>query len=82
MRSTFYIMIALAFCNSCLSKADYSIEVFETSESGNKLTKISEFDKSADNVDVVLKPDEKFQKITGFGGCPPADHEFLVPLCQ
>lgn len=44
------------------------IEVYETSASGNKLNKIDQFEKAENPIAVKLSPDQKFQKITGFGG--------------
>ncbi|MDT0558457.1 glycoside hydrolase family 30 protein [Ichthyenterobacterium sp. W332] len=52
---------------SCNSN-QLDVEVYETSASGNKLTKLTEF-KSSENVsEITLNPDKTFQKITGFGG--------------
>ncbi len=45
-----------------------AVEVYETSESGNKMTKITEF-VSADSIsNIILNPNKKYQTITGFGG--------------
>ena len=45
------------------------VEVFETSESGNKLTKLSDFSQIKASVDTIrILPEQKFQTITGFGG--------------
>jgi glucosylceramidase len=43
-------------------------EIYETSESGNKLTPLSEFPEAAPGAELRLLPDERFQTITGFGG--------------
>ena len=44
-------------------------EVFETSESGNKLRLLTEFpDEDGETASIVLLPQETFQTITGFGG--------------
>jgi len=53
-------------CND--TKESLTVEVYETSASGNKLTKITPFtsDKEADSIKIL--PNEKFQTITGFGG--------------
>ena len=54
---------------SCTEKqAQLSVEVYETSASGNKLKKITEFSSGNDITAIKLLPDEKFQTITGFGG--------------
>jgi glucosylceramidase len=54
---------------SCIKKEEpLDVEVYETSASGNQLTKITEFP-SVESVDTIqLLPDEKYQKITGIGG--------------
>ena len=43
-------------------------DVYETSESGNKLTKITEFISDVNPSTIKLNPTEQFQTITGFGG--------------
>jgi glucosylceramidase len=43
-------------------------DIFETSESGNKLTKMTEFPETEEGIEIAIVPDEKFQVITGFGG--------------
>jgi len=54
---------------SCSEKqAQLSVEVYETSASGNKLKKITEFSSGNEITAIKLLPDEKFQTITGFGG--------------
>ena len=45
-----------------------SINVYETSESGNKLTKINAFTTLSPTSRIDLKPKKRFQTITGFGG--------------
>lgn len=44
------------------------VEVFETSAAGNKLTRIREFNTAHTLVSITLKPEQKLQTITGFGG--------------
>ncbi|MEN8858096.1 MAG: glycoside hydrolase family 30 protein [Flavobacteriaceae bacterium] len=45
-----------------------NIEVYETSASGNKLTRVSEFSSGASQSNIQLFPEKKYQTITGFGG--------------
>nr|WP_321243508.1 glycoside hydrolase family 30 protein [uncultured Psychroserpens sp.] len=54
---------------SCTKKQEpLEVEVYETSASGNQLTKITEFP-SEDSMDTIqLLPEETYQKITGIGG--------------
>ena len=64
---------------SCNKNQDsLSVEVYETSVNGNKLTKISEFPTSKDAVTINLKPEEKFQSITGFGGAFTESSAYLL----
>jgi glucosylceramidase len=60
------LMIILMSCTAKQNKL--SVDVFETSASGNKLKKITEFSSGGEVVSVQLLPDTKFQTITGFGG--------------
>jgi glucosylceramidase len=47
---------------------DMTVEVYETSESGNALKPINEFVTSENKLVITLNPEETFQTITGFGG--------------
>ena len=54
---------------SCNTKPELlHAEVYETSASGNKLTRISDFVSADSLVSITLLPEKKFQTITGFGG--------------
>ncbi|RXR29151.1 glycosyl hydrolase family 30 [Flavobacterium piscinae] len=54
--------------SSCSDSKELEIEVYETSESGNSLTKLTEFSTNENPVIININPEEKFQTITGFGG--------------
>ncbi len=43
-------------------------EIYETSESGNKLSRLTEFPAMEEKSEISILPQEKFQAITGFGG--------------
>lgn len=45
-----------------------AVEIFETSEGGNRLTKVSDFPIVEEFANVTILPDEKYQTITGIGG--------------
>ena len=61
----FFIAILMSRCaNPTTMKAD----IYETSESGNKLTKRTDFPTVADKARISILPEEKFQTITGIGG--------------
>ena len=61
-----FVMIVMTACNSQQSKL--IVEVYETSASGNKLSQITEFPATSEEVSIKLLPDQKYQTITGFGG--------------
>ncbi|MFZ4522571.1 MAG: glycoside hydrolase family 30 protein [Bacteroidales bacterium] len=44
------------------------VEVYETSSTGNKLKRVTEFSSGGNIVSIKLSPATKFQTITGFGG--------------
>ncbi len=58
-------MSALSACNET---EELTVEVYETSRNGNKLTPLSEFSDEGTPAVIRLLPGQEFQKITGFGG--------------
>jgi glucosylceramidase len=54
--------------NSCTSKNNLKMEVFETSASGRQLQLLTQFNPSENSSSIKLLPQQKFQTITGFGG--------------
>ncbi len=69
-KTTYAIAISLCTMLSACTTTDkkLEVEVYETSASGNKLTRVTEFPAGNDSVAVKLLPGEKFQTITGLGG--------------
>ncbi len=63
-------------CNE--KKEQLSVEVYETSASGNKLTSITEFPEGKNAVQIKVFPEEKFQTITGFGGAFTESSAYLL----
>ncbi|WP_434088359.1 glycoside hydrolase family 30 protein [Algibacter luteus] len=55
-----------------------NFEVFETSASGNSLTKITEFKAGDSLVNITLKPEETLQTISGFGGAFTESSAYLL----
>ncbi len=53
---------------NCSENNTLEIEVYETSESGNKLTRIEQFPDADSIVNISIVPEERYQKITGIGG--------------
>lgn len=62
---------------SCNSN-QLEVEVYETSASGNKLTKLSEFTPSDSTSKIIINPDKTFQNITGFGGSFTESSAYLL----
>ncbi len=52
----------------CTNSDSLDVEIYETSESGNKLTQIEALSEAENPVQVTINPVETFQKITGIGG--------------
>lgn len=79
-------LIKLGFCcvlitiMSCKTeeKTELLVEVYETSASGNKLTKISEFPEADSTSVITIDPNKKYQKITGFGGAFTESSAYLL----
>lgn len=63
--SLFLIMLNMS-CKNTSSKL--IVEVYETSASGNKLTKVTDFGLTDTSSTVTLNTDKTYQTITGFGG--------------
>jgi len=53
---------------SCMNSKKETLSVFETSQSGNQLTELSNFDSGVTPSSIQLNFDQKFQTISGFGG--------------
>lgn len=65
---SFYLVLFIMALLNCTNSDSLEIEVYETSASGNKLTKVEDFSPSEKLVSIQLNPQETYQKITGFGG--------------
>ncbi len=72
---TFFLLLMLS-CS--VKQEELSIEVFETSEGGNKLKKLSEFSSGMEASTIKLLPKETFQTITGFGGAFTESSAYLL----
>lgn len=80
MRKIYFIisMISIMILGSCGHTENLEIEVYETSESGNKLTKITEFESGENPVSINLLPENTYQTITGFGGSFTESSAYLL----
>jgi len=72
----FIIFSVMLSCNE--KQNELIVEVYETSESGNKLTQIIKFEKGENPSHIKLLPEEKFQTITGFGGAFTESSAYLL----
>jgi glucosylceramidase len=75
---TLCAMILILTLNACTKKTELTTEVFETSASGNKLTKVTAFKTNGSKSKISILPNEKFQKITGFGGAFTESSAYLL----
>lgn len=66
--SPILFLLLIILTSSCMNQKKLDAEVYETSESGNKLTKLTNFPETDKIVVISILPEEKFQVITGFGG--------------
>ncbi|MBI9059308.1 MAG: glycoside hydrolase family 30 protein [Labilibaculum sp.] len=73
---SFLFILVLMGCNAKQNKL--SVDVYETSASGNKLTKITEFSAGNEAVTIQILPDEKYQEIIGFGGSFTESSAYLL----
>ena len=72
----FFIVLLVMNCKN--KEEELAVEVYETSANGNKLTKIVVLE-TGDNLSTIkLKPEVKFQTITGFGGSFTESSAYLV----
>ncbi|MBF8150240.1 glycoside hydrolase family 30 protein [Winogradskyella sp. F6397] len=83
-RNSILVLLTLTImsCNSEKKEnkesKDLNVEVYETSESGNKLTRITEFSKVDSSAVIKILPEQKFQTITGFGGSFTESSAYLL----
>jgi glucosylceramidase len=72
----FIVILIMTSCNK--GNKVLEIEVFETSASGNKLAKVTEFENLEVKASIKLMPEETFQTITGFGGAFTESSAYLL----
>ncbi|MBO6537495.1 MAG: glycoside hydrolase family 30 protein [Balneolaceae bacterium] len=63
---------------NCSNEKNMNLEVFETSAAGNQLTQKTAFNIGENVVEIRLNPEERFQKITGFGGSFTESSAYLL----
>lgn len=72
-----YIIVIIGLCMSCNSN-QLEVDVYETSASGNKLTKLTDFESSIKPSEIILNPNKTYQTITGFGGSFTESSAYLL----
>lgn len=77
-KSFLYILLVLTIMSCTDTQKQLTVEVYETSASGNKLTEITEFSVSENTSTIVLNPEKKYQTITGFGGAFTESSAYLL----
>ena len=70
MKSITNILIPLLILTlvACTSEKKLTVEAYETSAGGNKMTPITAVEATEKVMPIKLLPEQKYQKITGFGG--------------
>ncbi len=77
-RHTICLILVFTMMN-CTKKDDaLKVEVFETSASGNKLSKVETVSASSEDINIVINANEAFQTITGFGGSFTESSAYLL----
>lgn len=78
LRSLTVILLISLMMSSCDKPKGLEVEVYETAKSGHKLQKVTEFPAVELVAKVVIVPEQKFQKITGFGGAFTESSAYLL----
>lgn len=74
-----YTILFLLMIISCDQKVnELTVDVYETSAAGNKLTEISKFVDTENASTIKINPDATFQTITGFGGAFTESSAYLL----
>ena len=70
MKNNSYVLllIIILFACGCTNNFQQSITVYETSQSGNKITPITDFPTTQETASLTLNPKKTYQTISGFGG--------------
>jgi glucosylceramidase len=72
------IGLIIAIMGTSCTKQQLTVEVYETSESGNKLTQINDFNTAEEVSSITLDQAKEMQTITGFGGAFTESSAFLL----
>ena len=79
LRLYLFSLTIYAAALSCDTKpTDLTVEIYESSASGNKLKRLNDFSLNAEPISIKLKPEEAYQTITGFGGAFTESSAYLL----
>jgi len=73
-----FIVIILMIMSACNTDGKLNVDVFETSASGNKLTKLTNYNSESPEIVITIIPNEEYQTITGFGGSFTESSAYLL----
>jgi glucosylceramidase len=73
-----FIVIILMMINACNTDNKLKVDVYETSASGNKLTKLVDFNSLQSEITITILQEEEYQTITGFGGSFTESSAYLL----
>lgn len=74
--SCLILLLIMISCNE--KQKQLKVEVYETSASGNKLTKINKFSNSDSALTIKILKNKEYQTITGFGGAFTESSAYLL----
>ena len=78
MKTNYFLLTLILLIMMSCNNNKLEVEVFETSEAGNSLTRISNF-KNAETLSTIqLNPKKVYQTITGFGGAFTESSAYLL----
>jgi glucosylceramidase len=63
-----FLTLVIMLMVNCKTEQPLQVEVYETSENGNKFTLIDPISNSRNQSEIIINPSQEFQTITGFGG--------------
>lgn len=78
LKYCFLIGLSLMMYNCKEKQKELVVEVYETSATGNKLTRITDFQVADSIATIKLLPNNKYQTITGFGGAFTESSAYLL----
>jgi len=82
MKSKFFITLCISgilfMASSCNEKPSFQMQVFESSAEGKKMEPVSQLNSGGKTLSLSVNPDERYQKITGFGGSFTESSAYLL----